>query len=427
MDGLKVCVIGAGSTYTPELIEGFIVRKKELPVSRMSLMDIDGAKLKVVGSLAKRMVERAKLATKVELTTDRRKAVEGADFILTQIRVGGLPARIRDERIPLDFGVIGQETTGPGGFAKALRTIPAMLDIARDVEKLAPDAWWINFTNPSGIITEALLKHSHAKVIGLCNVPIGMLKSLAKKLEVKPEDLFLKYVGLNHLSWITQVYAGGEDLTKKAVKLSLKGRAKEDAAWMRANGMIPNGYLHYYYARDAVFEAQKKAEKTRGEIVSEVEADLLKKYQNPNLKRKPKELEKRGGAHYSTAAVSLASAIYNSKREIHIVNTRNAGTISCLPYDCAIETSCMVDGMGAHPLVIGEIPLEIRGLLQAVKCYEELAVEAGVKGSRKLALQALVAHPLVPSFTVAKGLLDKILEANAEYLPQFRGRRTGTR
>ena len=420
---MKVCVIGAGSTYTPELIEGFIVRKKELPVARMSLMDIDGAKLKIVGALAKRMVEKAKLGAKVELTTDRRKAVEGADFILTQIRVGGIPARIRDERIPLDFGVIGQETTGPGGFAKALRTIPAILDIARDVEKYAPNAWWINFTNPSGIITETLLKHSRCNIIGLCNVPIGMTKSLATKLEVKSEELLLQYVGLNHLSWITRVTTGGRDVTKEAVKLSLKGRAKEDAAWMRANGIIPNGYLHYYYARDAVFEAQKKAEKTRGEIVSEVEADLLEKYKNPKLGRKPKELEKRGGAHYSTAAVSLASAIYNAKRELHIVNTRNESTIPCLPCDCAIETTCVIDGTGAHPLTIGDVPLEIRGLLQAVKSYEELTVEAGVKGSRKLALQALTAHPLVPSFMVAKKLLTRILEENAANLPQFGRRR----
>ena len=420
MEGLKVCVIGAGSTYTPELVEGFIVRKKELSVSRISLMDIDKEKLSIVGSLAVRMVEKAGLNAKVELTTNRKKAIEGADFILTQIRVGGIPARIRDEHIPIEFGVIGQETTGPGGFAKAMRTIPVMLDIARDIEKYAPNAWWINFTNPSGIITETLLKHSKTNVIGLCNVPIGMTKSLATKLECKPEDLFLTYVGLNHLSWITKVTVKGQDVTKEAVKKSLKGRAKEDAAWMRTYGMIPNGYLHYYYARDQVIENLKKAEKTRGEIVAEVEASLLKKYQNPNLKRKPKELEKRGGAHYSTAAVSLASAIYNNKKELHIVNTRNQGTIPCLPYDCAIETNCVIDGRGAHPLSIGEIPVEIRGLLQAVKTYEELAVKAGVKGSKKLALQALVAHPLVPSFTVAKELLDRILDANRDYLPQFR-------
>jgi 6-phospho-beta-glucosidase len=423
MDGLKVCVIGAGSTYTPELIEGFIVRKKEMPVSYIALMDIDGAKLDIVGSLARRMVEKAGINATVVLTTDRRKAVEGADFILSQIRVGCLPARIRDEHIPLEFDVIGQETTGPGGSAKALRTIPVMLDIARDVEKYAANAWWINFTNPSGIITEALLKHSRTNVIGLCNVPIGMTKSLATKLECKPEDLLLTYVGLNHLSWITKVCRRGEDVTKQAVKLSLKGRAKEDAEWMKVNGIIPNGYLHYYYARDAVLEAQKKAEKSRGEIVQEVEAQLLEKYKNPNLKKKPKELEKRGGAHYSTAAVSLASAIYNNKRELHIVNTRNNGTIPCLPYDCAIETTCVIDGTGAHPLAIGDVPLEIRGLLQAVKSYEELTVEAGAKGSRKLALQALTAHPLVPSFTVAKGLLDRILEANADHLPQFGKRR----
>ena len=196
MEGLKVCVIGGGSTYTPELIEGFIKRKKELPVSRIALTDIDEAKLKIVGSLAIRMVRKASVDAQVDLTTDRRRAVEGADFIITQIRVGGIPARIQDERIPLEFDVIGQETTGPGGFAKALRTIPAILDIARDIEELAPDAWLINFTNPSGIITEALLKHSRVNTIGLCNVPIGMLKSLATKFGVKTKDVFLTYVGL---------------------------------------------------------------------------------------------------------------------------------------------------------------------------------------------------------------------------------------
>ena len=420
MDTLKICVIGAGSTYTPELIEGFIKRTKELPVTSIALMDIDKAKLKIVGGLAARMVEKAGIGARVQLVTDRRKALEGADFVVTQIRVGGIPARIRDEHIPLEFGILGQETTGPGGFAKALRTVPVMLDIARDIEKLAPDAWWINFTNPSGIVTEALLKHTKTKVIGLCNVPIGMTKSLATKLEARPEDLLLTYVGLNHLSWVTKVTVRGKDVTKEAVRKSLAGRPKEDRAWMRTYGMIPNGYLHYYYARDKVFEALMKTGKTRGDIVSEVEAALIEKYKNPNLKKKPKELEKRGGAHYSTAAVSLASAIYNDKKELHIVNTRNGSTISCLPSECAIETNCVVDGSGAHPLAIGDFPLEIRGLLQAVKSYEELAVRAAVTGSRRTALQALVSHPLVPSYTTAKSLLDRILEANAEYLPQFK-------
>jgi len=423
MDGLKVCVIGGGSTYTPELVEGFIARRKELPVSRIALMDIDEGKLEIVGRLAKRMIERAGLQTEIELTTDRKKAVEGADFIITQIRVGGIPARIRDERIPLEFGVIGQETTGPGGFAKALRTIPVILDIARDIERLAPNAWLINFTNPSGIITETLLKHSRVNAIGLCNVPIGMIRSLASKFEVKPEDVVLTYVGLNHLSWVTRVSVRGKDVTKEAVEKAAAGRSEEDAAWMREYGMIPNGYLHYYYARDKVVEDQKKAEKTRGEIVQGVEAGLLKKYENPRLRRKPKLLEKRGGAHYSTAAVSLASAIHNDKKELHIVNVRNQGTITCLPYECAIETNCIVDGQGVHPLGIGDVPLEIRGLLQAVKAYEELTVKAGVEGSRKAALQALVTHPLVPSFSVAKALLERILEANRDFLPQFRPRR----
>lgn len=418
-EGLKVCVIGGASTYTPELIEGFIKRKKELPVREIVLMDIDEPKLSIVGGLAARMVEKAGLGASVTLTTDRQQAIQSADFVLTQIRVGGLPARIRDERIPIELGVIGQETTGPGGFAKALRTVPVLLSIARDIDRLAPGAWLINFTNPSGIVTEALLKYSRVNVIGLCNVPIGMTRSLAVKLEVRPEQLFLEYIGLNHLSWITRVTVDGKDVTRDAVRKSLKGRPEEDQAWMKTYGMIPNGYLHYYYARDKVMEHLLKAEKTRGEIVSEVEAELLRKYANPDLKRKPKELEKRGGAHYSTAAVSLASAIYNNKRELHIVNVRNRGTIPCLPYDCAIETNCVVDARGAHPLSIGDVPLEIRGLLQAVKAYEELTVKAAVEGSRKIALQALVAHPLVPSFTVASDLLDRILEANRDYLPQF--------
>ncbi|MDH7482132.1 MAG: 6-phospho-beta-glucosidase [Armatimonadota bacterium] len=423
MEGLKVCVIGAGSTYTPELIEGFIKRKKEMPIAHISLMDIDEHKLEIVGNLAIRMAERSSLGAEIELTTDRKKAIEGAAFILTQIRVGGIPARIKDEHIPLEFGILGQETTGPGGFAKALRTIPVMLDIARDIEKLAPGAWLINFTNPSGIITEALLKHSKVNVIGLCNVPIGMIKSFAAKFECQPEDLHLTYIGLNHLSWVTRVTIRGRDVTKEAVEKAAAGRAPEDQEWMRQYCMIPNGYLHYYYARDKVVEEQRKAGKTRGEIVAEVESNLLKTYQNPKLSRKPKLLEKRGGAHYSTAAVSLASAIYNNKKELHIVNVRNQGTIQCLPYDCAIEANCVVDGTGAHPLSIGEVPLEIRGLLQAVKCYEELTVIAGVEGSYTAALQALVAHPLVPSFAVARELLERILEANKEYLPQFKAMR----
>lgn len=419
MNSLNICVIGAGSTYTPELIEGFIKLKRELPVSQVSLMDVDRKKLDIVGGLAKRMVEKSGTGARVQLVTDRRKALEGADFVVTQIRVGGIPARIRDEHIPLEFGILGQETTGPGGFAKALRTVPVMLDIARDIESLAPDAWWINFTNPSGIVTEALLKHTKARAIGLCNVPIGMTKSLAEKLEAAPQDLLLHYVGLNHLSWVTRVNVRGRDVTREAVRKSLAGRPKEDRAWMRTYGMIPNGYLHYYYARDKVLEGLLKTGKTRGDVVSELEAALIEKYKDPNLKKKPKELEKRGGAHYSTAAVSLASAIHNNKKELHIVNTRNGSTIPCLPADCAIETNCMVDGSGAHPLVIGDIPLEIRGLLQAVKSYEELTVRAAVLGSRRVALQALVAHPLVPSYATAKKLLDRILEANAEYLPQF--------
>jgi len=419
MGRLKVCVIGAGSTYTPELVEGFINRSDELPVGEIVLMDIDPAKLEIVGGLAVRMVEKADLDAKVELTTDRRRALDGSDFVITQIRVGGIPARVLDEKIPLEFGAIGQETTGPGGFAKALRTIPAILDIARDIEELAPDAWLINFTNPSGIVTEALLNHSRVKAIGLCNAPIGIVRGIASRLGASEPEVFVRYIGLNHLSWVTEVYHRGRDVTRESVEKAIPGRADEEAAWMRESGMIPNSYLRYYYGKDRILEEQKRAEKTRGEIVAEVEADLLKLYRDPHLDEKPKLLEKRGGAHYSTAAVSLACAIYNPKNELHVVNVRNRSTIPCLPYNSAVEANCVVNSAGAHPLTIGEVPEPIRELMQTVKAYEQLTVKAGVEGSYADALEALAIHPLVPSREAAKGLLDKLLDAHRQHLPQF--------
>ncbi len=419
MERLKVCVIGGGSTYTPELVEGFVNRSDELPVGEIALTDIDPERLEVVGGLAARMVEKAGLDARVELTTERRRAIEGSDFVITQIRVGGVRARIQDERIPLKFGAIGQETTGPGGFAKALRTIPVIMDIARDVEELAPNGWLINFTNPSGIITEVLLNHSRVRAIGLCNAPIGIVRGIASRLGASESEVFVRYVGLNHLSWVTAVYYRGQDVTRESAEKAIEGRSQEEAAWMRKFHMIPNSYLRYYYGKARILAEQKKAQKTRGEVVADVEAELLKLYRDADTNEKPKLLEKRGGANYSTAAVSLASAIYNHKNELHIVNVRNRSTIPWLPYDSAIEANCLVNSAGAHPLTIGEVPDGIRDLMQTVKTYEQLTVKAGTEGSYADALEALSIHPLVPSREAAKRLLDKLLVTNREYLPQF--------
>ncbi|NNG67859.1 6-phospho-beta-glucosidase [Caldanaerobacter subterraneus] len=431
---LKIAVIGGGSSYTPELIEGFIKRYEELPVRDIYLMDIEEGKekLEIVGGLAKRMVEKAGVGINIHLTLDRREAIKDADFVVTQFRVGGIDARIRDEKIPLKYDVIGQETTGPGGFAKAQRTIPVILDICKDVEELAPNAWLINFTNPSGVITETILKHTNVKAIGLCNVPIGMVHGVAKMLEVDPKRVYIDFTGLNHLVWGTHIYLDGEDITEKLIDSFAGGKSLSmknipelpwDPEFIKSLGMYPCPYHRYYYLTDQMLEEQKKEAATvgtRGEVVKKLEKELFELYKDPNLNVKPPQLEKRGGAHYSDAACSLISSIYNDKKEIHVVNVKNNGTIADLPDDVVIETNAVVDKNGAHPITIGHVSPKIRGLMQAVKAYEELTIEAGVRGDYYAALQALTIHPLVPSATIAKKILDDIIEQNKEYLPQYK-------
>ncbi len=435
MKGLKIAIIGGGSSYTPEIIEGFIKRSEELPVEEIHLVDIESGenKLNIVGNLARRMIDKVGASIKIVLTFDRKTALKDADFVVTQFRVGGLQARAMDERFPLKYGVLGQETTGPGGFAKALRTIPVILEICKDIEELCPEAWLINFTNPSGIITETVLKHTKTKCIGLCNVPIHMTMNIAKILEVEPKDIFIDFVGLNHLLWGKKVWYKEQDVTSKIIEGFLDGKSltmknivdlKWDGEFLRALNMIPCPYHRYYYMTDTLVKEEillvDSGKGTRAEQVQEVERVLFKKYSDPSLDVKPKELEKRGGAYYSEAAVSLISAIYNNKREVHVVNTRNNGAIDQVPEDSVIEVNCLIDSRGATPLSYKErLPVEISGLIQQVKSYEILAVEAAVKGDINKALMALVANPLIPSVDTAKSLLKDLLEINKDYLPQF--------
>jgi 6-phospho-beta-glucosidase len=431
--GLKIATIGGGSSYTPELIEGFIKRYNELPVKEIYLVDVEQGKekLEIVGELAKRMVRKAGLDIDIHLTLDRREAIKDADFVTTQFRVGLLDARIRDEKIPLKYNVIGQETTGAGGFAKAQRTIPIILDICKDMEELAPNAWLINFTNPSGIITEAVIKHSKIKTIGLCNVPLGMVNGVADILGISADRVFIDFAGLNHLVWGTKIYVDGEDITDKFIDELADGKSMTmrnipDFTWqpefIKSLGMFPCPYHRYYYTTSEMLEEELEAfkkEGTRGEVVKCVESELFKLYKDPDLNIKPPQLAQRGGAHYSDAACSLINAIYNDKKEIHTVNVRNNGTILDLPEDVSIETNCVIDRNGTHPINIGHVPAKIRGLMQVVKAYEELTVEAGVTGNYNTALQALTIHPLIPSATIAKQILDDIIRENKDYLPQY--------
>ena len=436
---MKICVIGGGSSYTPELMEGFIHKIRELPLREIVLCDIPEGerKLGIIEGLVKRMFLKAGLLTKISSSLERSSALDGADFVLTQFRVGGLDARSRDEKIPLEFGIIGQETTGPGGFAKALRTIPVILSICRDIEKYCPDAWLINFTNPSGMVTEAVLKHSAIRSIGLCNVPINMLHDAARRLECVPEKLWLRFAGLNHLSFITEAKLDGRDILSRLLEADSDPLVKNIAAiskselFSRALGFIPSPYLQYFYYRKQMFEEEKhhleSGEGSRADAVRKVEKELFRKYADPELAEKPKELENRGGSRYSEAAVNLVESLALNKQDVQVVNARNNGAIDDLPADAVIETNCVIGSDGAKPLAYGSLPLSIRGLIQQVKGYEELAIEAAVTGDYGKALLALVNHPLVGDASLAGKLLDKILDVNREYLPNFSAQNGGNK
>jgi 6-phospho-beta-glucosidase len=419
--GIKVAVIGGGSTYTPELVEGLALRRDVLPVDELVLHDIDERRLAVVGGLAGRILEHLEFPGRLVCTTDRRRAVEGASFVLVQLRVGGMAARLRDETIPLRFGCIGQETTGPGGFAKALRTVPVVLGIAADVDRLgAPGAWLLDFTNPAGLVTQALLDHGH-RAIGLCNVPIGFQRDLARRLDVAPERVRLEHVGLNHLSWERKVLVDGVDRLPALIAEHAQEIADDvelPVAIVRLLQAIPSYYLRYYYLTAQVLR-ELQGEKPRAEEVMEIERGLLKLYADPALVVKPKLLEERGGAFYSEASAMLIESLYNDRGDVQVVNVLNQGALPGMADDDVIETACRIDGQGAHPLPLAALAPEMHGLVTQAKAYERLAARAAEAGDRDLALKALMANPLARDYDLAGPLLKALLEANRAELPAF--------
>ncbi len=427
MRTLKITIIGAGSTYTPELIQGIISRKTSLNVGVLYLMDIDPVKLRIVGEFTKRMLLANNINTKVVFTDILDEAIEDADYILGQIRVGKLEARILDEKIPLKYDLIGQETTGAGGFMKAMRTIPVMMNIASKIESLAPKAWFINFTNPSGLIAETLLNYTHIKTIGLCNGPIKMIRNAKKLIPNETQSFDYDFVGLNHLCWITGVYADNknilQDLLKKGIQpdvLKNIPQANYEPALLNAIKGLPIAYLNYYYFRDEQLQLCKDAKKTRGEVCVEIEKELLELYQDPQLKEKPSILDQRGGALYSEAAISLLDAIENDKNEIHVVDVLNCGAYPFMDNNDAVEVKCLVNRKGATPIKYENFnDIYIIGLMKAVKAYEKLAAKAGISGDYSSALAALMVHPLIGDYYKAKNVLDDMLEANKRFLPQF--------
>jgi 6-phospho-beta-glucosidase len=431
--GARVAVIGGGSSYTPELIDGFLTHYSEMPVEKITLVDIpDGReKMRIVAELSQRMIAKAGLPIELNYSLQRQSALRDADFVCNQFRVGGLKARARDESIPMRYGAIGQETVGAGGFAKALRTIPVALEIARELEELNPSAWLLNFTNPSSMVTQALLNHSSIRTIGLCNVPINVQMAIAKAFNVRPQDVGMDFFGLNHLSFARKIFVNGKDVTEAVLNAesdesqTMKNIPQKE--WghqiISAIQMLPNSYLRYYWFTDEMLRHQQEdldaGKGTRAIQVMALEAELFKKYQDPTLEVKPPELMKRGGAYYSEVAVSVMSSIFGNHPREMVVNLRNGHTLPELPEHASIEVSAIIDGQGARPIYSGSMPATFRSLIQQVKAYEDLTVAAAVTGDRDTAFAALLNNPLVPSADAAEKILDDILRENAAYLPQF--------
>ncbi len=435
MSGLKIVVIGGGSSYTPELIEGLLNRYHEMPVASLWLVDIEEGKEKVeiIAGLARRMIAKAGLTIEVVATLDRESALRDADFVCSQFRAGCLDARISDERISLKYGLIGQETNGLGGFANACRTIPIALEIAADMERLCPDAWLLNFTNPSGMVTEAILRHSRIKAVGLCNVPVIMQKGITTLLQCADEkEVVMQVAGLNHFIFVRQILHKGKEWLPEVIAEINAGRDplvprnippfRWPSHLLQGLGMIPCAYLRYYYMKDDLLRqelAEAGGEGTRGEVVKQLEKILFDQYRDPHLAVKPKALEGRGGQYYSEAACELMNAIYNDKRIIMHVNTRNNGAISGLPDDCAVEVSSLITASGPLPLNVAPFPEDILRLLQLMKSFERLTIEAALTGNRHTAWRALMLNPLIVSGEKLELALDEVIAENRQWLPAF--------
>ncbi len=432
--GLKIATIGGGSSYTPELMEGFIKRYEELPIKEIWLVDVEAGREKqeIVGAMAQRMWDASPYEVKVYTTLDREEALRDADFVTTQFRVGQLNARVKDERIPFSYGLLGQETNGAGGMFKAFRTIPVILDVVEDMKRLCPNAWLINFANPSGMVTEAVLRYGKwDRVIGLCNVPVMAKMTEAIMLDKPVEDLIYKFAGVNHFHWHKVADKAGNDVTPLVI----------DKLYQEDNGlpknihgvpfyreqldqmnMIPCGYHQYYYRAEEMLAhglEEYATVGTRAEQVKALEAELFELYKDPALNYKPKQLEERGGAYYSDAACETIASIYANKNTEIVVSTRNDGAVPDLPADCAVEVTAYLGAQGARNVAFGPLPTAERGWLQVMKAMELLTIEAAVTGNYALALQVFTINPLIPSGARAKRVMDELFVAHKAYLPQF--------
>jgi 6-phospho-beta-glucosidase len=416
---VKLAVVGGGSTYTPELVDGMARLRDQLPLEELVLVDPDPHRLELVGGISRRIMAAQDHPAIVSWTSDLDAGIDSADAVVLQLRVGGQAARHKDESWPLECGCVGQETTGAGGLAKALRTVPVVLDIAERAEKhAAPGAWIVDFTNPVGIVTRALLDGGH-KAVGLCNVAIGLQRYFAQLLDIDPTSVQLDHVGLNHLTWERAVTVDGVDVLPQLLAdhgNEIAGHIDLPPAVVRQLGVVPSYYLRYYYEHDNVVD-ELRGQPTRAQVVAGVEQQLLDIYADPTVSTKPDLLAQRGGAYYSEAAVNLISSLVRDTGDVQVVNVRNAGTLPFLSDDAVIEVPAVVGAEGATPLAAKPVDPLYAGLIAHVTAYEELAVDAAIHGGRDRVFKALLAHPLVGQIDLANALTDRLLEANREHLP----------
>ncbi len=413
-----IAIIGAGSSYTPELLDMIGKMQDQICVGEIRLCDTNPKRLEIMEQFTRRFLANIGLKIKVWSTEDRIKAIDEADFIVTQIRVGGNEARVQDEKIPLKYGLLGQETTGAGGFAKALRTIPVMLEIARDVEKVNPKAWIINYTNPTGIVAEAVTRYTEARFIALCGGGRHPGNMLYKKYGITHDRVRYDYFGLNHFNFSYNITVDGEPITDEQwVGIAEEcGVNPELTVKMK---LLPSLYLPYYHNRLHKVKMQQEASRTRGEEVLEIEKELFRQYADPSVCTKPELLSRRGGGDYAEMALGVIRAIAYNDDTFAVCNVPNKGIIPFLPDEAVVETACMVNASGAAPIAFKNFPDSVRGIVAAVKNYESLTVEAAVEGDRDKALFALLAHPLIMDYDLAKPLLEDLLQANRRFLPAF--------
>jgi 6-phospho-beta-glucosidase len=428
--GIKITVIGGASSYTPELFANLIEFRERLDVDQVTLMDLNSEKLAFIADVCERVLGGADTGIKLVTTQHHEEAIAGADFIMLQIRVGGLAARVRDEQLPMEFDMVGNETTGAGGFVCGLRTVPVAMEIAHHIERLAPEAWLLNLSNPAGIVTEALLKHSQVRVVGFCNIPINTTYGLAEVLSVEPSQIRLDSFGLNHLSWSRGAYIDDEEVLQPLIAATHSRNSSLyqhglvdsliDPEWLRTLGMIPGWYLRYFYHPEQILDKDRQGLRCRGEEDMLAEERIRKIYSTAGYDREARRvLEAKGGARYYLSVLHVVDSIVHDSGKVVVVDVRNGNALPDLLPEVCVEVPARIGRDHVDPLPMGRMPLSVRGLVQAVKTYEELTVEAALTGDQGTAIAALMVNPLVGSYPKARAFLDRVLENERPYLPRF--------